>query len=244
MFSLVGARIWNAVQRVVGMVSAGQREAVRRKRQPFRPLERGFLVALASRLPYWCNTVLLVQPSTILRWHREAFRLVWKRRSGRGKAHEPKISQQTIELVRRMATENKTWGAERIRGELSKLGIRVSNRTIQWHVRGACPPGDGQSWHTFQRNHTVGACNFLQFHDIWLRPLFAVFIVDVNTKEVVHVGVTRAPNESWTAQQLRDAAPFDSGPQFIIRGHDNKFGASFDRAAERADVCVVKTPLS
>ncbi len=110
------------------------------KRPRFRPLERGFLVALSSRLPNWWNAVLLVKPSTILRWHREGFRLVWKRRSRRSKASEPKISQEAIDLIRRMAIENKTWGAERIRGQLLKLGVRVSKRTIQRHVRGVRPP--------------------------------------------------------------------------------------------------------
>ncbi len=142
-----------------------------------------------------------------------------------------------------MAMENKTWGAERIRGELLKLGIGVSKRTIQRHVRSVRPPGDGQGWRTFLRNHTVWACDFLQVQDLWFRPLFAFFIVDVNTKEVIHVGATRAPNESWTAQQMRDATPFEYGPQFITRDHDNKFGASFDRVAEGAGVCVVKTAV-
>ncbi len=278
-FSVVGARILDAVRRVVGTVTARLREACRPapvaagvardlfrtreqlmvenamlrqqlivasrtvKRPAFRSLERGLLVALASCLPSSRDAVLLVKPSTILRWHRAGFRLVWKRRSRPRKGSEPRISQQAIELIRRMAKENKTWGAERIRGELLKLGIRVSKRTIQRHVRSVRPPGDGQGWRTFLRNHTVWACDFLQVHDIWFRPLFAFFIVDVNTKEVIHVGATLAPNESWTAQQMRDATPFEYGPQFIIRDHDNKFGASFDRVAEGAGVCVVKTAV-
>jgi transposase InsO family protein len=213
------------------------------KRPAFRPLERGFLVALSSRLSYWRNVVLLVKPSTILRWHREGFRLVWRRRSRPRKGAEARISHQTIELIRRMAIENKTWGAERIRGELLKLGIRVSKRTIQRHVRGVRPPGDGQGWRTFLRNHTVWACDFLQVHDLWFRPLFAFFIAPANTKEVIHVGVTRAPNESWTAQQLREVTPFGRGPQLIIRDHDNEFGASFDRVAEGAGIGVVKTAI-
>ncbi len=213
------------------------------KRPAFRPLERGLLVTLSSCLPNWRNAVLLVKPATVLRWHREGFRLLWRRHSRPRNAAGPKISQQTIELIRRMAMENKTWGAERIRGELLKLGIRVSKRTIQRHVRSVRPPGDGQGWRTFLRNHSVWACDFLQVHDVWFRPLFAFFIVDANTKEVIHVGVTRAPTESWTAQQLREATPFGRGPQFIIRDHDNKFGASFDRVAEGAGVCVAKTAI-
>jgi hypothetical protein len=87
------------------------------KRPTFRPLERALLVALSSWLPNWRNAALLVKPATILRWHREGFRLLWKRRSRPRNAAGPRISQQTIELIRRMAMENKTWGAERIRGD-------------------------------------------------------------------------------------------------------------------------------
>jgi len=129
------------------------------------------------------------------------------------------------------------------RGELLKLGIRVSKRTIQRHIRAVRPPGKGQKWRTFLRNHALWACDFLQVHDIWFRPLFAFFVVDLNTKEVIHMGVTRTPSESWTAQQLREATPFGRGPQFIIRDRDNKFGTSFDRAAEGAGVRVVKTAV-
>ena len=106
-----------------------------------------------------------------------------------------------------MADDNRLWGAERIRGELLKLGIRVAKRTVQRYMRGARPsaPYGGQRWSTFLRNHTVWACDFLQTYDIWFRPIFAFFIVDVNTKRVVHVAVTRAPTQQWAAQQLRDA---------------------------------------
>jgi len=86
--------------------------------------------------------------------------------------------------IRRMATENRLWGAERIQGELLKRGIRVAKRTVQRCIRGARPPGPrgGQSWRTFLRNHTFWACDYLQVYDIWFRPIFAFFIVDVNTK--------------------------------------------------------------
>jgi len=73
-----------------------------------------------------------------------------------------------------------------------------------------------------------------------VRPIFAFFIVDVNTKRVVHVGVTRAPSEEWTAQQLREVTPFGSGPQLLIRDGDTKYGAAFDRVAEGADIEVVQ----
>ncbi|HEY5373330.1 MAG TPA: hypothetical protein VIK01_06565 [Polyangiaceae bacterium] len=87
------------------------------------------------------------------------------------------------------------------------------------------------------------ACDFLQAYDVWFRPIFAFFIVDINTKRVVHVGVTRHPTAQWTAQQLREATPFGAGPQFIIRDNDGKFGADFDRAAKGAGMRVLRTAV-
>ena len=212
-------------------------------RPPFRPYERGMVVALSSLLEHWRSTVLLVKPETVLRWHREGFRLIWKRRSRSAKLPEPRIPEETIALIRQMARDNRLWGAERIRGELLNLGIRVAKRTIQRHIRAVRPPGDGQRWRTFLRNHTVWACDFLQVYDVWFRPLFAFFVIDVNTKEVVHMAVTREPSERWTAQQLRQLTPFDEGPEFIIRDRDNKFGAEFDRAVMGAGSRVLKTAV-
>jgi putative transposase len=213
------------------------------KRPRFQPWERGLLVALTGLLPRWRNAILLVKPDTILRWHREGFRLFWKHRSKARRPGPPRITADTVELIRRMATDNRTWGAERIRGELLKLGIRVAKRTIQRRIRAARPPGDGQRWRTFLKNHTVWACDYLQVYDVWFRPLFAFFVINVNSKEVVHVAVTREPTERWTAQQLRNITHFGTGPQFIIRDRDSKFGADFDRAARGAGVRVLKTAI-
>ena len=103
---------------------------------------------------------------------------------------------------------------------ISWLQGNVAKRTIERHILAVRPPGDGQTWKTFLANRTVWACDFLQLHDVWFRPLFAFFVVDVNTKEVVHAGVTREPNEAWTAQQLRQLTPFGEGPELIIRDRD------------------------
>jgi uncharacterized protein (DUF433 family) len=114
----------------------------------------------------------------------------------------------------------------------------LAKRTIQRYLRAAHPtaPPRGQSWHNFLRNHTVWACDFLQTYDVWFRPIFAFFIIDINTKRVVHVAVTRAPTQAWTAQQVRNATPSGDGPQFLIRDRDEKFGPDFDRAAKRAGI--------
>jgi transposase InsO family protein len=107
-------------------------------------------------------------------------------------------------------------------------------------IRGTRPL---KGWRTFLRNHTVWACDYLQVYDVWFRPIFAFFIVDVNAKRVVHVAVTRAPTQTWTAQQLRNATPFGHGPEFIIRDRDDKFGAAFDRVAKSAGTRVLRTAV-
>jgi len=213
------------------------------KRPALRSWERALLVVLASRLHTWRNTILLVKPETVLRWDREGFRLFWKRKSKTSKPRHSRIAPDTIELIRRIALDNRTWGAERIRGELLKLEIRVTKRTIQRHLHAARPRGDGQGWRTFLRNHTVWACDFVQTYDIWFRPLFAFVVIDVNTKQVIHVAVTREPSERWTAQQLRQLTPFGSRPEFIIRDRDAKFGSAFDRIAKSSDIRVLKTAI-
>ena len=144
----------------------------------------------------WRDALLLVKPETVLRWHREGFRLFWRWKSRSRYAPEPKISDDVVALIRRMARENRLWGAERIRGELLKLGITVAKRTIQRYMRAArlpVPPR-GQSWKTFLANHTVWACDFLQVYDVWFRPLFAFFVIDIKSREVIHVAATRQPS--------------------------------------------------
>jgi len=215
------------------------------KRPVFKSHERGLMVLLTSIVRGWRDAVLLVKPATILRWHREGFRLFWKLKSRKRKPAESKISAGQIALIRQMARENRLWGAERIRGELLKLGISVAKRTIQRYMRGARTPTPphGQSWKTFLANHTVWACNFLQVYDIWFRPLFAFFVIDIKSRKVIHVGVTQAPTEQWTAQQLRNITPFGEGPDVIIRDNDSKFGTEFDRVAKGAGMKVVRTAL-
>jgi putative transposase len=145
-----------------------------------------------------------------------------------------------------MARENRLWGAERIQGELAKLGIRLSKRTIQKYLRGARPPRPaGQSWATFLRNHAddTWACDFLQLTDLFFRPVFAFFVVELGSRRVVHVGITRSPTGSWAAQQLREATPGGSGPRFLIHDHDAKYGPEFDRLAIASGIEVIRTPI-
>src|SRR5439155_26682561 len=104
--------------------------------------------------------------------------------------------------------EDRLWGADRIRGELLKLDIRVSKRTIQRYLRRARPPrAPGQTWATFLRNHAheIWACDFLPVTDLLFRPVYAFFVIALGSRRVVHVSVTQHPTDAWVAQQLREA---------------------------------------
>ena len=106
------------------------------------PVDRLRLVLLARLVRGWRAALLLVQPDTLLRWHRQGFRLVWRAKS-RGASKRPQVSAETVATIQRLATENRLWGAERIRGELLKLGIRVGKRTVQRHMRGTAAAASG-----------------------------------------------------------------------------------------------------
>jgi len=115
-----------------------------------------------------------------------------------------------------MAKNNRLWGAERIRGELLKLDMHVCKRTIQKYMRGMLTPRPkGQSRRTFLRNHggEIWACDFLQVTDLFFRSVFAFFIIELKSRKVVHVGVTRSPTDAWTAEPLREATPYGQTPK-------------------------------
>jgi putative transposase len=218
------------------------------KRQVKQPLitrtDHILLVLLARLVRTWNQALFIVQPDTLLRWHRELFRLYWKRRS-KASSHKLKIAEETITLIRQMAKDNRLWGAERIRGELLKLGIRMCKRTIQKymrHVRTRQPRG--QTWATFVYTHAaqIWSCDFLQVTDLFFQPLFAFFVVELKSRKVIHVGVTRTPTDAWVAQHLRETTPYGQAPKYLIRDNDSKFGSCFARVATTSGIEMLKTP--
>jgi len=214
------------------------------KRPATTPADRALLVLLAGRVRAWRHALHIVQPDTLLRWHRAGFRALWRHKSRPGPGRPP-LAAETVAQIRRLAVENPLWGAERIRGELLKLGIRVAKRTIQTYLRGAIAPRPrGQAWATFLRNHAgaIWACDFLPVTDLAFRPVFAFCIVALANRLVVHVGVTRHPTDAWVAQQLREATPFDQRPRYLIRDNDGKFGVAFARIAAASSIEILRTP--
>jgi transposase InsO family protein len=221
------------------------------QRQVARPQltaqDRGLLVVLASRVQDWKNALQIVKPETVLRWHRAGFKLFWRQKS-KGKARKPRISEETIALIKQMAIDNRRWGTKRIRGELLKLGLRMNRDTIRRYMRQARrklpPQHHGQSWATFLANHAseIWACDFVQTYDLFFRTVFLFFIIEHGSRRVVQVGVTRNPTDEWVAQQVRNATPFGEGPRFLICDNDDKFGLHFEQAVKGAGIDLIHTP--
>ena len=209
------------------------------KRPQLKNPDRFRLVFLSHFTVFWKQALHIVQPDTLLRWHRELFRFYWRRKS-QGK---PKISPETIALIQKMANENLLWGAERIRGELLKLGIEVSKRTVQRYMPKEKKTGSSsQTWATFLKNQASGiwACDFTVVNDWLFRQWYIFVVMELKTRRIVHTGVTKYPTDKWTAQQLREATPWGKGPKYLIRDRDKKYATHFTVVG--ANIKELKTP--
>jgi transposase InsO family protein len=211
------------------------------KRPQLTNSDRFRLVFLSHFTSFWKQALHIVQPDTLLRWHRELFGMYWRKKS-QGK---PKNSDETIALIEKMAKENQLWGAERIRGELLKLGIEVSKRTIQRHMsKDRKEHSSSQTWATFLKNQASGiwACDFTVVNDWLFRQWYIFVVMELKTRRIIHTGVTKYPTDEWTAQQLREATPWGKGPKYLIRDRDSKYATHFSAVAVSSGIKELKTP--
>jgi putative transposase len=203
----------------------------RRPRPRLSHLDRAFWIALSRLWPRWRRALVLVRPETVIRWHREGFRRYWRSISVPGPGRPP-ISEDTRQLIVRMATEN-DWRARKIQAELSKLGIRVSLATISRYLPRAKPDPDlHQRWITFLRNHRDGiaAMDFFFVPTVRFQLLYVWFAIDHARRRVLHFNVTPNPTAPWVLQQLREAFPDEPGHRFLIFDNDAIFSAEVARS--------------
>jgi hypothetical protein len=166
------------------------------KRQVKRPqltnADRIHLVLLTHFTKFWKQALHIIQPDTLMRWHQNLFRMYWRRKSqGR-----PKVESETIILIQKMAKDNLLWGAERIRGELLKLGIEASKRTIQRYIpKDRKAHSSSQTWATFLKNQAsdIWACDFTVVNDWLFRQWYIFVVMELKTRRIVHTGVTKYP---------------------------------------------------
>ncbi len=220
-----------------------QQLAVLKHRHP-RPrltdTDRFFWVALSQIWSGWRESLHIVQPETVVRWHRQGFRYYWRwksRRRGR-----PRIDPEIRQLIRRMCRANPLWGAPRIHGELLKLGIDVSEATVSKYMLKRCGP-PSQTWRTFLANHAKDtiALDFFTLPTATFRILFVLLILSHDRRRILHLNVTEHPSAAWTAQQLLEACGLDEEPRYLLRDRDAIYGSDFRRQAAVLDIKEVVT---
>jgi len=194
------------------------------KRPKINNTDRIFWVWLSRIWNDWRSTLIIVKPPTVIGWHKKGFKLYWKWKSR--KLGRPNIDWELIKLIRRMQKENPIWSAQRIQGELKKLGYEVCDNTVAKYMRKPkTDPEKLQRWLTFLRNHakyTVGI-DFLVARTIFFKSIYVFVAISHDRRKILHFAVTANPHSQWAIQQLRETFAFDDTTKYIIRDNDKIF---------------------
>jgi putative transposase len=199
----------------------------KRPRPRLKRLDRLFWTTLRRVWSRWAEVLLVVKPETVVGWHRAGFRLFWRWRS-RARGGRPKTTAEIRALIRRLAEENPTWGAPKVHGELQKLGLVVSERSVARYLRCVQRRGDpGKSWLTFLTNHreVIVAFDFFTVPTVTFQLLYCFFVIAHERRKILHFNVTQHPTAEWVVQQLREAFPEAGAYRYVILDRDAKFDA-------------------
>ena len=214
----------------------------RSMRTRFGRLDRHLWVWLSNHWAGWREALHLVQPETVIRWHRQGFRAFWTRKSRRGRTGRPPTASELADLVRTMALANPLWGAPRIHGELLKLGLDFSQRTVA-RLMPRRPKPPSQTRRTFLQNHLADlvSVDFFVVPTATFGVLYVFVVLLHHRRQVVHFNVTDSPTAAWTAQQIVEAFPDDSAPRFLLRDRDSIYGGEFRRRVNDMRIAEVLT---
>jgi putative transposase len=202
--SILVFRFRSRVALELKVVALEHQLAVLRRQRPGRPqlsaLDRLLWVLLYRIWPRVIDAMVLVKPATVIAWHRQGFRFYWRWRS-RGPGR-PRISPDIRDLIRRMSNANPLWGAPRIHGELLKLGIKISQATVgrwmPWRPKVPSP-----TWRSFLRNHLpdIAAIDMFVVATATFQLLYALIVLSLDRRRVVHFAVTPNPTQDWLSRQ-------------------------------------------
>jgi putative transposase len=211
-----------------------------------RTRDRVFWVVLASAWRRWRSALVIVQPDTVVRWHRDWLRRRWTRRSGRNRAGRRGLDPQIRRLIADMASANPLWGAPRIQGELQTLGIAISERTVS-RLLAQRPRPPSQTWRTFLAHHmsAIVSMDFFTVSTLTGRILFVLVLIAHDRRRIVHVNCSEHPTSAWTAQQLVEAFPENAVPRWLLRDRDSIYDETVRRRIASLGITeVVSRPVS
>ena len=243
LFSWLADRFRSRVELELEVIALRHQPAVLRRQRPGRPrlysIDRFLWVWLYRLWPRCLDLMVLVRPATVVQWHRQGFRLYWRWRSRSGR---PSVDREVRSLIREMNRANPLWGAPRIHGELLKLGIKVSQATVaKYMVRRAGTPSP--TWRSFLRNQIDGiaAIDMFVTMSVSFRLLYVMIILAPDRRKIVHFDVTQQPTARWLSQQVIEAFPWDTAPDYLLRDRDASYGAIFSKRVASMGISEVVT---
>ena len=190
--------------------------------------DRWFFIQLYRWFPSILKVLTIIQPETLLHWHRAGFRCYWRWKSN-SRGGRPQIQTELRVLIRQISMENPLWGAPRIHGELLKLGFEVAQSSVaKYKAKRRGPPSQG--WRTFMHNHApdIAAMDFFVVPTIGFKLLYAV-VVRLERRDLVWINVTAHPTAEWVAHQITEAFPWNEAPRYMIRDRDRIYGTVVTR---------------
>jgi putative transposase len=204
------------------------------KRPAISTKDRLFWVWLSRIWSEWRAPLLIVKPDTVIGWHRKGFRLFWTRLSRRKIGGRPSADSQIRALIKQMTQANPLWGATRIHGELLKLGIDISERSVSRLMPKVRKP-PSQTWRAFLNNHIreMVSIDFLTVPTATFRVLYVLVVLAHDRRRVVHFNVTEHPTAAWTAQQMIEAFPEDTARRFLLRDRDHRAKLSLGKGESK-----------
>lgn len=204
------------------------------KRPKLNNTDRLFWVWLSKVWNNWKSALFVVKPETVVGWHKKGFKYYWRYKSRR--AGRPHIDWDLIKLIRQLQKENPLWSAQRIQGELTKLGYSVCDNTVAKYMRKPkAGPDQRQRWQTFLKNHTkhIVAIDFLVVRTLCFKAIYVFIAISHDRRTILHFGVSSRPHSQWAIQQLGETFAFDDTTKYVIRDNDKIFSNDFKRHIKR-----------
>jgi len=220
------------------------RQSVKKPRPSMR--DKLFWILFSRYVDDWRQILYGLHPDTVVRWHRQGFRLYWRWKSRRHGPGRPAIDATLRKLIREMQASNIGWGARRIHGELLKLGIEISQATVSKYMLKS-KKSPSQTWRTFLDNHAdcLAAMDFFTVPTARFRVLYVFIVLSHDRRKVVHFNATEHPTAQWTAQQLVEAFPFATAPCCLMRDRDAIYGERVRRRIKSLGIDeIISAPRS